>query len=57
MATNVQTRTGRCATHGVVAATRQMPQVRYPILIDLVIRAVARRRPYQCPTCGAAATV
>jgi hypothetical protein len=57
MATNVQTRTGRCATHGVVAATRQMPQVRYPILIDLVVRAVARRRPYQCPTCGAAATV
>jgi len=57
MATDIETRTGRCAAHGVVAATRQMPQVRYPILIDLVVRAVARHRRYQCPVCGAAVTV
>jgi hypothetical protein len=57
MATDTQTRTGRCAAHGVVAATRQLPQVRYPILIDLAVRAVARHRRYQCPVCGAAVKV
>jgi hypothetical protein len=57
MATDTQTRTGRCAAHGVVAATRQLPQVRYPIVIDLAVRAVARHRRYQCPICGAAVKV
>ena len=56
MATEVETRTGRCATHGFVAATRKTPQLRYPILIDLVVRTVARYRRYRCPACGAPVT-
>jgi hypothetical protein len=56
MAAEVETRTGRCATHGVVAATRPVPQVRYPIFIDVVVRAVARHRHYHCPACGAPVT-
>jgi hypothetical protein len=54
MATETQTATGECPTHGQVEATREIPRVTFPPIITAVLRARAkRRRPYRCPTCGA----
>jgi len=53
MASEVQTRRGRCATHGDVEATREVPRPHFPFLIYAVRRLLANRRPYRCPTCGA----
>jgi hypothetical protein len=49
----VERRTGRCATHGVVAATREVPRLQFPYLVYAVRRQLARRRPFRCPTCRA----
>ena len=54
MATEVQTRTGRCATHGSVQATRELPRVGFPPLFTTIMRAIAQRRLFTCPECGAA---
>ena len=55
MAADIQTALGDCPTHGEVEATRQIPRVTFPPIITAVRRALAkRRRPYLCPTCGAA---
>jgi hypothetical protein len=54
MATETQTRTGDCPTHGEVEATRELPRVTFPPIINAFRRAMAKRRPYRCPTCGAA---
>jgi hypothetical protein len=54
MATEVQTRAGRCATHGMVEATREIPKAGFPFAVYAIWRAVARRRPFRCPECGAA---
>lgn len=55
MATETQTAIGVCPTHGEVEGTRELPRVTFPPVITAVFRAVAkRRRPYRCPTCGAA---
>lgn len=54
MATEVQTQTGRCSTHGTVRATREIPKVGFPPLITMVWRKIAQRRPYTCPECGEA---
>jgi hypothetical protein len=54
MATEVQTQAGRCATHGTVEATREIPKMGFPIVVYAIRRAVAQRRPYRCPECGAA---
>lgn len=54
MATETQTIVGECPTHGEVRATRQIPKVTFPLIISGIMRAVAKRRPYQCPTCDAA---
>ena len=52
MASETQTTTGECATHGTVEATRQIPRITFPPIITSVRRAIAkRRRPYLCPTC------
>jgi hypothetical protein len=52
MQTKVETRDGHCATHGAVAATREMPEPGFPYLLYAARRLTARRRPYRCPTCG-----
>ncbi len=57
MAKEVETQTGRCPAHGTVQATREIPGMGFPFVYFAVARALARRRPYQCPTCGAAVTV
>ena len=54
MATEVQTQAGRCSTHGTVQATREIPQMGFPYVVYAIRRAVAQRRSYLCPECGAA---
>jgi hypothetical protein len=54
MATEVQTQTGRCSTHGTVQATREVPQMGFPYAVYATWRAAAQRRPFLCPECGAA---
>jgi hypothetical protein len=54
MATQVQTQTGRCSTHGTVEATREIPETGFPYVVYAIRRAAARRRPFLCPECGAA---
>ena len=54
MATEVQTQTGQCPTHGTVEATREIPKMTFPFVYFAVMRAIAQRRPYRCPQCGAA---
>ena len=52
MATETQTTAGLCSTHGEVEATREIPRITFPPIISAVRRALAKRRPYRCPTCG-----
>jgi hypothetical protein len=52
MPSKPETRSGQCATHGTVEATREMPQPSFPFLVYAVRRARAKRRPFRCPTCG-----
>ena len=52
MATEVETQTGRCATHGTVEATREIPRMSFPFIVYGVMRAMAKRRPFTCPECG-----
>ncbi len=54
MAKEVETQTGRCATHGAVQATREIPKMGFPFVVFAVWRAMARRRPFLCPQCGEA---
>jgi hypothetical protein len=54
MASETQTRTGTCPTHGTVQATREMPKPGFPIFVYAVRRLLANKRAYTCPTCGAA---
>ena len=57
MAKEVETRTGRCATHGTIEATREIPKMGFPYIYYAVVRAMAKRRPFQCPECGQPVTV
>jgi len=57
MATETQTRTATCPTHGTVEATRTMPRPGFPFFVYAIRRLLAGRRPYRCPTCGGPATV
>ena len=54
MAKEVETQTGRCATHGTVQATREIPKMGFPFVVFAVWRSIAKRRPFVCPECGAA---
>ena len=56
MATEVQTRAGRCETHGTVEAKREVPTAHFPFIVYAVRRLIATRRPFRCPTCGASVT-
>lgn len=53
MPREIQTQAGRCATHGTVQATREIPKMGFPFVIYAVWRAIAQRRPFRCPECGA----
>ena len=52
MATEIET--ARCATHGHVQATREIPAMGFPFVVYAARRYLARRRPFRCPSCGAA---
>ena len=52
MATEIQTQHGRCAVHGSVEATREIPKAGFPFVVYAVRRAIAQRRPFLCPECG-----
>lgn len=52
MAKEVETRTGHCATHGEVEATREIPKMGFPFIYFSIARAMARRHPFLCPDCG-----
>jgi hypothetical protein len=54
MAKEVQTRTGRCPSHGTVEATREVPKLGFPYVYFAIVRSRAQRRPFLCPQCGAA---
>ncbi len=54
MTKEFQTFAGRCSTHGAVEATREIPKMGFPFFIYGIWRAVAQRRPFLCPECGAA---
>ena len=53
MATETQTRTGDCPTHGTVDAIREIPRITFPPIVSAIRRALAKREPFECPTCGA----
>ena len=53
MAMETQTSIGDCPTHGEVEASRELPRIAFPPLISAVRRAIGKRRPFRCPTCGA----
>jgi hypothetical protein len=57
MANEIETETGRCATHGTVEATREIPGMGFPFIYFAIARALAKRRPFLCPECGSAVTV
>jgi hypothetical protein len=57
MPTEIETRSGRCATHGVVDGTREVPKLAFPWIVNSIRRAMARRRSFVCPTCGQAIEV
>jgi len=48
-----QTRRGRCATHGMVDASRQVPRLEFPFIVNAVRRLLAKRQPFLCPQCDA----
>jgi hypothetical protein len=52
MTPEVQTRSGRCAVHGTVQATRDIPRLQFPYLVYAVRRWLAKRQPFLCPECG-----
>lgn len=52
MAKEVETQTAHCPAHGDVEATREIPKMGFPFVYFAITRALARRRPFQCPECG-----
>ena len=54
MATETQTRTGDCPTHGTVEGTRELPRLTFPYIVNYVRRAKAKRGPFRCPECDSA---
>lgn len=51
MSTQIETRTGRCDTHGTVEATRELPRIQFPWIVNSIRRSIAKRHPFRCPTC------
>jgi hypothetical protein len=47
----IEVRSGTCATHGSVEATREIPRMGFPFAVFAVRRWVARRKPFVCPEC------
>jgi hypothetical protein len=54
MATETQTQTGHCATHGTVQASRDIPRMGFPFILYAYLRSRDKRKPFLCPECGEA---
>ncbi len=52
MGNEVETQNGRCDTHGTVTATREIPTISFPWIVNTIRRSFAKRRPFVCPECG-----
>lgn len=48
----LQTRPGRCETHGLVDCTRKMPRLAAPFIVTGALRLMAMTHPFRCPQCG-----
>ena len=53
MKTEVERRTGECATHGRVEGTREIPRMQFPFIYYWFVRRKAKRQPFCCPSCDA----
>ena len=47
-----RTQQGNCPQHGRVTGIKQLPELRFPIVISAIARGAAALRPYRCPDCG-----
>lgn len=56
MQTETETKMGECSTHGVVEGRREIPRIAFPFIVFGVLRMLARRKPFACPTCGKSVT-
>ena len=54
--TETRTRQATCPTHGEVIAEKQVPTLKFPILVTGIARGAAAMRPYRCPHCGTKVT-
>jgi hypothetical protein len=48
-----RSRQGTCPTHGQVTAEKQVPKLKFPVMVTGIARGAAAIRPYRCPACGA----
>ena len=53
----LETRSGRCESHGTVTGARKIPRMGFPFIWFAAARALARRRPFRCPECDQPVTV
>lgn len=51
--TETRSRQGTCRTHGRVTAQKQVPKLKFPIVVTGIARGAAAMKPYRCPDCGA----
>ena len=49
----VRTLQRTCPEHGQVRAVKEVPKLKFPIMITGPLRGFAVLRPYRCPACGA----
>jgi len=54
--TETRTRQATCPTHGQVIAHKEVPKLKFPIVVTGIARGAAALRPYRCPSCGAKVT-
>ena len=45
-----RSRQGTCPTHGQVIAKKQVPKLKFPVVVTGIARGAAAIRPYRCPT-------
>ena len=48
-----RTRAGACPSHGKVNGVKQVPKLKFPIVVTGIARGAASARSFRCPECGA----
>ena len=51
MGREVETQKGKCENHGTVDATRDIPTITFPWIVNAIRRSLAKRKPFVCPEC------